>query len=218
MKRSRLNKFITTNTWLKLASLVLAIVLWFFVVSKGRSVIIVDVPIGFKNIPANVEIVDGPKTISISIEGQERLLKKLREKDISVIIDLGKVKKGKALFSLSADDIALPKSLTVTKISPQTIKLMVDEKVKKDVPVRPIIVGSPADGFLVEGIEIAPKMVKIEGPESIVAKVYTVKTEPIDITGITNSLQYRAYLDVSKENIRADISEVEVNIAIGKVK
>ncbi len=218
MKKGRFNKFITTNPWLKLASLILAVILWFFVVSKGRSVIVMDVPIELKNIPAKLEVVDGPKTVNISIEGQERLLKKLREEDISVIIDLGNVKKGKTFFSLSADNIALPKLLTVNKISPQTIKLMVDKKVKKDVPVRPIIVGSPAVGFLVEGIEVVPKMIQVEGPESIVAKVYTVKTESIDITGVTSSLHYSAYLDVSKENIRVDVSEVEVNIAVRKVK
>ncbi len=218
MKKGRFNKFITTNPWLKLASLVLAIILWFFVVSKGRSVIIMDVPIELKNIPAKLEVVDGSKTVSISIEGQERLLEKLREEDISVIIDLSEVRKGKTSFSLSEDNIALPKSLTINKISPQTVKLIVDKNVKKDVPVRPIIVGSPAVGFLVKGIEVVPKMIQVEGPESIVAKVYTVKTESIDITGITSDLHYIAHLDVSKENIRVDVSEVEVNIAVRKVK
>jgi YbbR domain-containing protein len=218
MKKGRFNKFITTNPWLKLASLVLAVVLWFFVVSKGRSAIVMDVPIELKNIPAKLEVVDGPKTVNISIEGQERFLKKLREEDISVIIDLSEVRKGKTSFSLSVDNIVLPHLLTVTKILPQTIKLMVDKQVKKDVPVRPIIVGSPAVGFLVEGIKVVPKMIQVEGPESIVAKVYTVKTESIDITGVTSSLHYSARVDISKENIRVDVSEVEVNIAVRKVK
>lgn len=215
--KSRFNKFFTTNPGLKLASLVLAAVLWFFVVSQGRSVIVMDVPIRLRNIPANLEAVDVPKTINISIEGQERLLKKLRQEDIDVIIDLSYVKKGITFFPLNKDNIALPNLLTVTDISPQAIKLLIEEKVKKRVPVKTIIVGSPAQGFSIKGIEVVPKMIEIKGPESVIAKVYSVKTEPIDITGITSNLQYRAYVDVGKKNIKMDTPEVEVNIAVRKV-
>jgi len=218
MRKGKFNKFITTNPWLKLASFILAVVLWFFVVSKGRSVIIMDVPIVLKNIPAKLEVVDKPKTISISIEGQERLLEKLRREDISVFIDLRNVKKGKKFFPLTADNVALPNTLTVKEISPQNVKLLIEERVKKRVPVRPIIVGSPAKGFLVEDVTVVPEMVEIMGPESLVAKVYTLKTEPIDITGITSSLQYSAHLNIIKENLRVDTHEVEVKIDISKVK
>jgi YbbR domain-containing protein len=219
--RSRVNKFITTNPWLKLASLILAIAMWFFVVSKGRSIIIMDVPIGFKNIPGNLEVVDVPKVITISIEGQERLLKNLREEDVNVVIDLSNVKEGKAFFPLTSDNIALPKTFTVTRISPQGVKLLIEEKIKKRVPVRPIIIGSPAEGFLIKGIEVVPKKIEIEGPKSIIIKVHSVKTEAIDITGIIENLQYIAPLNLNnnnKENVRVDIPEVEVNISVQRTK
>jgi len=215
--KSRVNKFITTNPWLKLASLILAVALWFFVVSKGSSVIVMDVPIGFKNIPGNLEVVDVPKAITISVEGQERLLKNLRQEDVNVVIDLGNVKEGKAFFPLTDDNIALPKTLTITRISPQGVKLLIEEKMKKHVPVRPIIVGSPAEGFLIRGIEVVPKKVEIEGPKSIITKVHSVKTEAIDITGITGDLQYSAPLNLNnKENIRVDVPEIEVNVTVQK--
>jgi len=215
--KSRVNKFITTNPWLKLASLVLAIVMWFFVVSKGSSVIVVDVPIGFKNVPANLEIVDEPKTINISIEGQERLLKRLMQEDISVSIDLSNVKEGKGFFSLTPDNIAgLPRALTVTRILPQTVTLLIEEKMKKYVQVRPIIVGSPAEDFLIKEIKVVPERVEIEGPKRVITKAYSVKTEPIDVTGITSSLQHSARLNLGRENIRVGVSEVEVNITVQK--
>jgi YbbR domain-containing protein len=179
----------------------------------------VDVPLGLKNIPANLEILDEPKTISISIEGQERLLKKLRQEDISVIIDLSNVKEGKGFFPLTPDNIALPRALTVTRISPQTVTLLIEEKMKKRVPVRPIIIGSPAEGFLIKGIEAVPKKVEIEGPKNMIIKVHSVKTEAIDITGITGDLQYSVPLNLNnKENIRVDVPEIEVNISVQRTK
>ena len=217
--KSRFYKLITRNLWLKVTSLVLAVMLWFFVVSKGRSVVVMDVPIGFKDIPANLEVVDSPKTIGVTIEGQERLLKKLRQEDIRAIIDLSNVKKGKTFLSVAPDNITVPRTLTVNEISPQTINLMIEEKVTKHVQVKPIIIGSPLQGFLIKGIEVEPKMIEIKGPESAIEKVYFIKTEPIDITGITSTLQYRAYLNLNnKNNVRVDIPEVDVKITIEKVR
>ncbi len=212
MKRN----FFTTNIWLKIASLILAIALWFFVISSGRSGIIMDVPIKFIHIPPALEVVNAPKTVSVGIEGQERLLKNLTQDNISAVIDLSKSRTGKTLFSLSRKNIKLPRTLTVTRISPQTISLILEERLEKHVPVKPVIIGLPAEGFKVDKIKIAPETVRIEGPRSVITRIYTVKTEPIDIAGINKNLQYNAYLDLTKFNVRVDTLEVKVNISVRK--
>ncbi|HDK41501.1 MAG TPA: YbbR-like domain-containing protein [Nitrospirae bacterium] len=218
MKKGKFNKFITTNPWLKLISLVLAIVLWLFVVSKGRTVVVMDVPVGLRNMPAGLELVEGPETISVYVEGRERLLKKLGKGDIRFVIDLNDVKEGDNLFSVSDADIELPKVFAVKKILPGTIKLTVEEKAVKNVPVRPIIVGLPANGYVVGGIRVSPGKIRINGPKSVIAKVYSIKTEPIDITGTTESFRVSAALNISRENVMTDVSEVEVRITLGRAR
>ncbi len=212
MKRN----FFTTNIWLKIASLILAIALWFFVISSGRSGIIMDVPIRFINIPAALEVVDAPKTVSVGIEGQERLLGKLKQNNISAVIDLSKSRTGSAVFSLSRQNIKLPGTLTVTRISPQAISLILEERLEKYVPVKPVIIGLPAEGFEIDKIKIAPETVRIKGARSVITRIHTVKTEPIDITGISKNLKYNAYLDITKFNVRVDTLEVQVNISVRK--
>ncbi len=218
MGKDRFNKFITTNPWLKLASFVLAILLWFFVVLKGHSVIIMDIPVELKNIPVELEVVERPETINITVEGHERFLKKLREEDISVVVDLGNIRKGETFLPLSAENITLPESFTVKDISPQNIRLVVDEKAEKDVPVRPVILGATFEGFAVDRIEVDPETVKIEGPKSVVSKIFSVKTEPLDITGVTGSVRYRVFLDMNEENVRINTTEVEINITVKETK
>lgn len=212
MRKRVWNRFFTTNPWLKLASLLLAVVLWFFVVSQGNSAIVMEIPIGFRNLPSHLEVLNGPKSVSIGIKGQERLLKKLRQGDVHVAIDLSEVKKGNMFFPLSFENVTLPNTLTVTDISPQTIKLNLEEKVTKTVPVRIIIVGTPAQGFKVSRMDVIPKMIEIRGTESVIGKVYSVQTEPIDITGISSNLSYRAYLDVN--NIKISVQRVDVRIKV----
>ncbi len=117
---------------LKLTSLVLAVVLWFFVVSKGRSVVDMDVPVEFKNIPANLEVMVSPETVNVGIEGHKSILKKLRQEDIAVIIDLSNIKEWKTSLTLSEENIELQKSVIVNRISPQNVELLIKKKVQRN--------------------------------------------------------------------------------------
>jgi YbbR domain-containing protein len=213
-----IRNFFTTNIWLKLASLILAIALWFFVISNSRSGIIMDVPIKFINIPPALEVVEAPKTVSVGIEGWERLLENLKQESISVVIDLSKSKTGKNFFSLSEENIKLPKTLLITSISPRTISLILEERLRKEVSVKPVIIGLPAEGFAVKDISVVPEKVMIEGPRSVITRIYKVKTEPVDITGIDKDLHYNTFLDLARSNVRINTHEVEVNVFVKKVK
>ncbi|MBI4655097.1 MAG: hypothetical protein HY752_08950 [Nitrospirae bacterium] len=213
-----IRQIITTNPLLKLASLALAIALWFFVVSKGSLGIIMDVPVGFKNLPSGLELVEVTKAVSINIEGQERILKSLKQENINVLIDLKNAKKGELFFSVSPENVSLPKNLVITKISPQTVRLVLEEKLRKNVIVSPLIISSPATGYILGKIEVIPKSVEIEGPLTAVTKVYSLKTEPIDISGITADSQYTVNLNITQKNVRVNPPEVKVNIFVRRVK
>ena len=54
----------------------------------------------------------------------------------------------------------------------------------------------------------------IEGPKSLIMKLYSVKTEPIDINGLNTDLQFKANLDLENSTIRKKINKVEVNITV----
>lgn len=213
-----MKNFFITNIWLKLASLVLATTLWFFVMMSGRSEIALDVPIVFTNIPPALELMDSPKTVSISVEGQERLMKNFRKNDIRVAVDLSSVKTGKSFYTLSKNDINLPKTLSVTSIDPETIILKIDEQMKTTVKVKPTVVGLPEKGYAITEVKVVPETISLEGPKSVIEKIHSVKTEPINIIGINTDLTYRANLNLSEGNVRKSINKVEVSISVEKIK
>jgi YbbR domain-containing protein len=206
------------NIWLKVASLVLAIILWYFVVMSGHSVIVLNVPVNFINMPQEIEMVDMAKMVRLGIEGQEWAIKGINQEDISVVVDLATAKAGKSMYPLSSEDIKLPKRLVVKSIAPQTISLVLEERMHKKVSVKPVIVGLPAKGFSIESIKITPDKVMIEGPNSIVKRIYSVKTEPLDVTGTVEDLHFTAFLDMTKPNVRSDTKEIEVQIYVNKDK
>ncbi|MBI5100129.1 MAG: hypothetical protein HZB30_12955 [Nitrospirae bacterium] len=210
--------FLIINIWLKLASFILAIALWFFVILSGRSGIFMDIPIMYINVPQEFEVVDFPKTVSVNIEGQERLLKNLKQNEINAVIDLSDAKAGKSFYTLTHENIKRPKTFEVTSIEPQTISLTIEKLLKKTVSVQPAVVGVPEHGFVIVEIKVAPEEIVIEGPRNIISKIYNVKTEPIDITGLKNNLQYKAKINMTNSTIRVPEQKVDVNIFVKRIK
>ena len=211
-----MRKFFLENLGLKTAAVLLSVVLWIFVTSRGQSEISVDVPIEFKNIPTGLEVVDhSVKMISLNIKGQERLIKNVKPSNIRVPIDLSKFKKGESIYYLTRDDIKLPHAITVMNISPSSIKVITKETITKTVKVMPVIIGDPEKGYYVKSIKAVPQTVVIEGIRSEVVKVNNIRTEPLDITGVNETLTQDLKLELTGKNIRARMNDIKVKVVIG---
>jgi YbbR domain-containing protein len=205
------------NLSLKIASVIFSIVLWMFVTSRGQSEVSLDVPIEFRNIPSGYEIVSySVKNVNVNIKGQERLIKSVKPSDVHVYVDLKKAKKGENLYYISSDDIELSRAFTVTNVKPSYIRIFVEETIKKSVKVVPIITGYAANGYFIKSVDVEPRMIEIEGIRSEVDKVSYVKTEPIDITGLNDSIFQEVRIDLSGKNVKTATNYVRVNIIIKK--
>lgn len=211
-----MKNFLTTNIWLKLASLIMAIALWFFVILSGRSEVTMDVPVNFIHIPDKFEIVDYPKAVSVTIEGQERLLKYLKPDEINAVLDISDAKSGRSFYTISKKNIKLPKSFLVTAINPESFSLTIERQLKKAVSVKPHIVGAPEKGYKITAIKVEPGTVILEGPESAVLKIDVVRTEPIDINGINSNLVYKANLNLTDTLIKKNIIKVDITLSVVK--
>jgi YbbR domain-containing protein len=212
-----MKEFFTTNIWLKLASLTIAVALWFIVMLSGRSEVTKDIPVTFINVPEKLEIVDYPGVISVQIQGQERLLKYLKPNEVNAILDVSEAREGRSFYTITKDNIKLPKSFLVTNIDPETISLTVEGQLKKVVSVKPHIVGAPEKGFKIVEIKVEPETVTLEGPKSSITKVEIVKTEPIDIEGIKNNLIYKANLSLTSSHVKKNIDKVDVMLSVEKI-
>jgi YbbR domain-containing protein len=203
------------NLGLKITAVLLSVLLWIFATSRGLSEIALDVPLEFKNIPPGLELMNyDVKAVSLNIKGQERLIRTIRPTDIRVWIDLTRAKKGEGIYAINRNNISLPLTVTVKNITPTSVKVLLEESVSKTVRVKPIVVGIPERGYYVKSIIVVPQTVDIEGAISKIKKVDKVKTEPLDITGRSETLTKDLKLDVSGMTIRTRIDEVMVKIVI----
>lgn len=210
-----MRKLLFENIGIKISSVILAMILWFFVTSKGQSEISMDIPLELKNIPQGLESVkQNSKPITISIKGQERLLRNLKPADVRVYLDLSKAKKGKGTYYIDNNDVKLPPTMSVTSLNPSSIAVTLEDTVIKTVLVSPVVSGTPKSGAFLSAVDVKPKMVTIEGVRSEVDRVKILKTEPIDITDAEESFSQDARIDTTGRNIRTEVQEVSVKVII----
>jgi YbbR domain-containing protein len=211
-----MKRFFLDNLGLKIAAVLLSIVLWVFVTSRGQSEISLDVPIEVKNVPAGLEMVNySVKNVSLTVKGQERFVRNLRPSETGITIDLSKAKKGENIYFIHRDDIKLPRAITVTSITPSSIKVLTDESITRPVRVVPPVIGEPEKGYYVRSVEVSPQTVAIEGVRSEVLRLKSVKTEPLDVTGLSETFSQDVKIDLTGRNVRSKVSDVTVRVVIG---
>lgn len=212
-----IKRLLLGNIGLKISAVVLAVILWLFVVSKGQTEIAVNAPIEYVNVPAGIEIAKrGAKSAEVTIKTHESLAKNIKQENLKVVMDLSRAKKGEGIFPLRRDDVNLPFGATVTRIEPATVKIAFEETVSKTVAVKPAVAGNPEHGYYVRSIEVKPRDVVVEGAKSEVRKVGFIKTETIDITGMTEDFAQDVGLEFSDGNIRMSVARAAVHVKIAR--
>ena len=214
-----MRKLLLENLGLKIASILLAIILWIVASSRGQSEMYMDVPLEFRSVPPGLELVSSSvKVVSLDIKGPDRFIKNIKPSDISAAIDLGKAKKGESIFYVTRDNIQLPRAITILNISPSSVKVITEETVTKTVRVLPVIIGDPEKGYGVKSVDVVPKKIEIQGIQSEIRKESRIKTDPFDITGFHETVTQELKLDTAGKNIRTKPDTVRVTVEIGEKK
>jgi YbbR domain-containing protein len=210
--------FVFENLGLKLASFIFAIILWFFVMSRGKTEMSFQSPLEFRNIPKNLELVgETTKSVDVWIQGQESTLRGLKGDDVKTAVDLAGAKEGEGIYYISPENVKVSFNLKVVRVNPSSIKVRLDRVITKTVELRPTIVGKPVQGYRVKKIEIHPPSITIEGLRREVDPLRFLRTEPIDITGNYEDFTQEGKVDASGKNIRIqEKGNVEIKVFITK--
>jgi YbbR domain-containing protein len=205
---------LTDNWILKLISLTFALILWFFVMGERRLEIGYAVPLETENVPAGLMIANElPTTIDVRISGPRTLLMNLQPQDIRIAVDLGDVQPGVTSFKRLEERINLPWALRVTRMSPAFVDVRLERVARKEVPVRPILVGTPAEGFRVTAVQSSPSQVVVEGAETEVALLHEVTTEAVNVESMVGVV--RSTVPLIHRGRYTTVREKSVEVVVG---
>ena len=136
------------NNWgLKLISLIFAILLWYFVVGEDKIDTTIYIPVEIVNLPKELIIANQfKKQLEATVSGPRGLISSLNRQRITRTINLAKAAPGTVVIRNEPETIQFPRGVTVSRIQPTHITLLIDELVEKELPVRARTTGDPAAG------------------------------------------------------------------------
>lgn len=200
------------NWFLKILSLVFALILWFFVMGERKLEVGYAVPLELRNLPAGLMVANEvPSVVDVRISGPRTLLMNLRPDDISIAVDLKDLQPGLTSFRRLEERINIPSALKVTRISPSFVDLKLDREKEKTVPVVATLIGQLPDGAQLESVTVTPEAVTVVGAEGELKDVSEVVTEAVSLEGVKESfslvvpMNYRGRFTSLKENQTVDV-------------
>ena len=179
-----------TNVILKVLALLLAIFLWNFYRAEEAAIRFVTIPVQYQNLPADRELSgDVPGSVTLQLEAPEAMARGLTPDWIDARIDLSDVGIGEQSVRVAPEQVRVPAGARVLSITPDTISLMVENKVRKTLAVDPRVRGEVAAGYEVIRVSLTPTEITVEGPLSEVNQTTTAVTDWIDLRRRSETFQ-----------------------------
>lgn len=223
MTLSDLLDMIRANWPTKLLSLVVAIVLWFYVLGSEdpQTTQAIDVPVQVTNKPDDLEVISTqPETVELRLRGRQSAFSNGDANRIVMQADLRGVKLGENQVPLRV--ARLPYTLTALPGYPATATVELDKIIRRDRPVQYIRRGEPASGFVIDSVNLDPNAVTVVGATSIVSRVARVVVV-VDTSGLNTSMEFlaeveaRDHRDVVVNGVSFEPRRVKVSVNLQQV-
>lgn len=177
------------NKALKLLSLFLALALWLAVGGEERTETTLSISLELANLPQNLMVTsEVPSSLQVRVSGPRGFIRTLSQSRLTHSLDLAGVKAGRQSFPLAADSFNFPRGVQVTRVQPNPVVLTLTPTTTRSLPVQPVFIGHPPEGYEVKSVKTRPSKVEVKGPISELKGLEFIPTLPLDITGLTSPI------------------------------
>lgn len=221
------------NNWgLKLASLVLAVVIWFLVV------MINDPPDTrtFTNVSVKLlntelleqenkvyEVLDKTDNVSVTIKAPKSIIGQLRASDIQAEADISKITDiNTVAIKYNVQNVEGVESIEGNR---DVVRLSVEERNSKWIKLVHKVVGEVAENYMVAGTSAELNIIEVSGPKSVVDTISYAGAE-IDVTGYSSNLSANVDVvlydkdnnPVSHENLKKSENNIRMEVQVLAMK
>ena len=201
------------------ASLAVAVTFWIALTVSQSEILekIIAVPVEYTATSPSLALVgDREKEVRLHLAGSKSVLGSLSSAMLSVKIDLSKAGAGKQSFLVSAENIRLPKEVQLIDIVPSSVDLTLAAIVKREVIVKPQLIGTLPGNLKLKSVQVTPKKVTALVPvERDTDEVFGVITTPIYLETVTEDTVVHCKI-IARPSIQpADKRWPDVEVQIG---
>lgn len=171
----------TKNITPKILAVILAVVLWLYVMNEQNPPIesSFTIPLEVRNAATTFVISEMPETARIKVRGPRSTVAGLLTCDLKAYVDVKGLSEGRHNVKVNA---ALPPNLELIEINPEKVQLRLDTIISRNVAVAVRLTGTPAKAATVSKVASANEQVTIEGPKNVVDTVEKVAAA-VDLSG-----------------------------------
>ena len=183
---------LTRNFWWKFASVAASFILWMVNNGACEATTSLTAPIQYRNIPKNLDISsDIVEQVHLVLRGPSPALSRLSGSQMPVIVDLSPIHTaGQTTFTIDRRNVALPGEIILERAVPSQIRVRMDERSSKPVPILARFENVP-EGMRVGSVQITPDRLMIVGPKSKVDLIQLLEADPINLAGVRSPAEIR---------------------------
>jgi YbbR domain-containing protein len=217
-------KWLIANPGTKVASVLMAVILWFFAQSELTQQKLFNVPVEVVNIPAELSLTSLEQgQVEVRVEGVGKQLIMLSDDAFTAQVDAQGLSAGTFTENVLPQDILLPTDgqLRVIEIASNSdVTFQLQERAKKRLRIQAEVIGLPAKGYVIYGKPLVfPDNVMVSGQESVLSAAEEVRTDTVDCSGATSDVTARVKLYSPIDDLRIlDPQEATVTVFIQPVE
>jgi YbbR domain-containing protein len=212
-----LENLIKKNFWLKLFSLIFAVIIWAYVVGGTKQNAVYTAGLAIEHLPKGYAVSNTlPVKIHLKLRGSRIALMKLDKKIVFKINRYSLLAK-KNTVVLSGAFLNLPNGVKIVSIRPRIVPIIISRVITRYVKVLPVTAGALPKGYALKSMGAFPQYVRVRGPKDIVGHLSVITTMKINLDNIYNNKTLTVSLRKPTKLVKILYNKkVNVNITVAK--
>lgn len=166
-------------------------IFWVLITTRQGQITTVTAPVRLHGVPDDIVLLRTlPEDVTVQIKALSSLAPTPSKLDLTAEIDASGITEGTTAIRVTNDDIPVPSGMTITSVSPASVRVSVEKKIRKNVPIKVMLRGRLPYRYSSLRVVSEPGSVDIEGPASQVSRIVSVATEDIDASMLKKGKEY----------------------------
>lgn len=219
-----MNHWITKNFPTKLASLGLAVLFWFFVLSSQNTFFVYpqEIPIQAFNLPEGLAVVNDLGSVTLTVQAEGDLAQSLSADDFSVYVDLAGLAEGTKRVDVVVN--VQQADVTIVRVSPERVDVTLEAVTNAEFPVVYSLEGDPAKNYEAFFLDNEPMTVLVQGASTVLQSIDTISAQVV-LSGEETESFFKTVelvpLDANGEpvpNVTLEVEEIEVEVGVDRIQ
>ncbi|WP_287125847.1 CdaR family protein [Desulfobacter sp.] len=171
-------------------------------------------PVDYANVPDDMILTNfHTDKIEVRIKCRPKHIEKLSKRSLvypaDIYTDLAfdpaggadAIEPGSYLLPVDKNRIPLGRSVSIVNITPSSLSIRLEKKVTRVFKVTVPLIGETAKGYMALSPECEPATVAVTGAESLINRIQTLTTKPVDLSNANENFKKEVPLDLGQPEL-----------------